>query len=351
MISILRVFPVTISLFALVGCTKTLKVNKVAEQLIFKGAPFEECHASTIVENSPGELMVSVFGGTHEGRDDVSIWLAKYQGGEWGKAEKFAEGVVNDSVRYPTWNPVLFKSDQGRLFLFYKVGPSPREWWGMVRASDDNGSTWGPAKRLPDGILGPIKNKPVQLPNGDILSPSSTEGYTPGGDLSWKIHIERSTDFGNTWELIPVDPDTKFNVIQPSILLLPDHRLQTLSRSKDDYIIQSFSEDNGSTWGPLTQTSLPNPNSGTDAVTLHNGWQMLVYNPMKMGDKTRANRSKLYVAVSKDGLTWDDVLALEDHSSGEYSYPAIIQSSDNKIHITYSDDLTNVKHVVLAIDQ
>jgi hypothetical protein len=38
---------------------------------------------------------------------------------------------------------------------------------------------------------------------------------------NWKVHIERSTDQGKTWQRIPVDPDTEFGVIQPSILLIP----------------------------------------------------------------------------------------------------------------------------------
>ena len=78
-------------------------------------------------------------------------------------------------MRHPCWNPVLFDVPGAGLMLFYKVGPSPQTWWGMVRTSRDSGRTWSEARRLPDGILGPIKNKPVRLADGTLVAGSSTE--------------------------------------------------------------------------------------------------------------------------------------------------------------------------------
>ncbi len=49
------------------------------------------------------------------------------------------------------------------ILLFFKVGPSPSEWWGELTISDDNGISWSPSKKLPEGIIGPVKNKPVLL--------------------------------------------------------------------------------------------------------------------------------------------------------------------------------------------
>ena len=89
-----------------------------------------------------------------------------------------ATGIQPEGPRQPTWNPVLFQPPSGPLLLFYKVGPSARaSWWGMVIRSADAGKTWSQAQRLPDGILGPIKNKPVVLPDGSWLSGSSTEEH------------------------------------------------------------------------------------------------------------------------------------------------------------------------------
>ncbi len=317
--------------------------QKEKEELIFKNPPFAQCHASTIVEISPGKLMAAWFAGTYERHPDVGIYGATQENNTWSKPTLLAEGIINDTLRYPCWNPVLFKAQEGKLFLFYKVGPSPSEWWGMVRTSDNNGKTWSKAERLPNGILGPIKNKPVQLTNGIILAPSSTEL----GE-KWRVHLEKSSDMGKTWQRISVDSTTTLNVIQPSILLYPGNQLQLLCRSKHDRLVESWSRDNGQTWSKLVPTTVRNPNSGTDAVTLKDGRQMLVYNPTTRGKDWADGRAKLAVAISTNGQQWSDIITLENHQTGEFSYPAIIQAQDGKIHITYTYDRKNMKHVVVA---
>lgn len=312
---------------------------------IFENPPFPECHASTIVELSKGKMMAAWFGGTRESNPDVCIWLSTNENGKWSKPEKVADGVIDEKLRYPTWNPVLFKTNEGKLFLFYKVGKNPREWWGEVKTSADNGVTWSKAEKLPEGMLGPIKNKPVQLANGDILYPTSTESIKGG---IWHVHLEKSDKNGKNWQKIPIENDT-FGVIQPSILQYADGRMQLLCRSKQNYVVETWSKDGGKTWGPLKTTSLPNPNSGTDAVTLKNGKQVIVYNPLMKGKQWSNGRQKLNVAVSTDGVNWSDVCVLEDEPKGEFSYPAIIQSSDGLVHITYTNDRKNVRYVVLDL--
>lgn len=323
-----------------------LSLVKKSEVMVYKTPPFKECHASTIVEISKNKFLIAAFGGSKEGKDDVSIWLSHSVGNQWGIPQLIDTGVAADLELYPCWNPVLFQSQAGTLSLFYKVGPSPREWWGMVKTSDDMGKTWSIGKRLPRDILGPIKNKPIQLNDGTILSPSSTETIT-GQGLSWKVHIEKSTDDGNSWIKIPIDPQTKFDVIQPSILQLRDQRLQILCRSRDNSLMQAFSNDNGNTWSSISRSELPNPNSGTDAITLSNGYHLLVYNPTQRG---KNGRSKLSVALSNTGRDWQEVLSLEDEKKGEFSYPAVIESMDGTIHISYTHNRKNIKHVVLELN-
>ncbi|MBC7829017.1 MAG: exo-alpha-sialidase [Chitinophagaceae bacterium] len=317
------------------------KWKKQTEENVFANPPFKECHASTIVELNPGKFMVAFFGGDHERNKNVVIWMTVFENSKWTPPVLVADGIINESLRFPCWNPVLFKSNAGELFLFYKVGPSPQEWWGMVRSSLDDGKTWSDARRLPDGILGPIKNKPLQLSDGTLISPSSTETGT------WKVHIERSTDNGKTWQLVPVDHQTRFEVIQPTLLLYPVNRLQMLCRSDQDRIVESWSNDNGKSWSNLSTTNLFNPNSGIDAVTLKNGWQLLVYNPTIRGREWHNGRGKLHVAVSRNGKDWEEIIILEDGKDKEFSYPAVIQAKDGKVHITYTYDRKNIKHVVL----
>ena len=235
---------------------------------------------------------------------------------------------------------MLFQPKEGPLQLYYKVGPNPVEWWGLLRLSDDNGKTWGEPRRLPDGILGPIKNKPVQLQDGTILSGSSAEGLKVGP--SWQIHFERSRDNGVTWEKIAVEqPATAPASIQPSILFLKDGGLMSVGRTRNAKVFSTVSNDQGSTWSKVDLTDLPNPNSGTDAVTLKDGRHLLIYN------HTAKGRSPLNLAISKDGITWEAALVLEDEPKAEFSYPAIIQSADGLVHVTYTWKRKLVKHAVI----
>jgi predicted neuraminidase len=341
----------SIKKLAFLGCTFLIVGNitaqnmwkKTREELILDNPPFKECHASTLVQTQTGELLISFFGGSEEGEKDVAIWLCNLTGGNKTNLKMVADGVIDNTTRYPAWNPVLFQVNTGKLLLFYKVGPNPREWWGMVKTSNDNGLSWSGPKQLAKGILGPIKNKPVQLKDGTILSPSSTEENWG----KWKVHIETSSDLGDTWSLMQIDTTAAFDVIQPSILEYAKDSLQILCRSKQGNVVQAWSGDNGKTWGPLSKTSLLNPNSGIDAVTLKSGKQVIVYNPELPGKEWYNGRGKLRVAYSLDGRKWKDVAILEDGTKEEYSYPAIIQSRDGLIHITYTYDRKNIKYVVL----
>jgi predicted neuraminidase len=307
---------------------------------VYETAPFPSAHASTIVETKDG-LVAAFFGGTRERAPDVGIWVSRQEGGAWKAPVEVATGVQPDGTRLPCWNPVLFEMPDRTLSLFYKIGPSPQTWWGMVRSSRDNGRTWSEPRRLPDGILGPIKNKPVRLPDGTLISPASTESAERPS--AWRLQFERSSDGGATWTVArPPAPaeGTAIDAIQPSILIHTGGRLQAVGRTRSRHVFETWSSDGGRTWTPVSLTTLPNPSSGTDAVTLRDGRHLLVYNHTSKG------RSPLNVAVSRDGKVWEAALVLEAEP-GEYSYPAVIQSSDGRVHITYTWKRLRVKHVVV----
>src|SRR5712691_3040939 len=309
-------------------------------EFVFETAPFASAHASTIVETREG-LVTAWFAGTREGAADVGIWLSRHLTGKWTHPIEVATGRQPDGGRYPCWNPVLFEAPDKVLMLFYKVGPSPERWWGMVRTSRDSGRTWTDARRLPDGILGPIKNKLVQLSDGTLVAPSSTESSERPS--TWRVHFERTTDAGLTWTAAfpSASADgSPIHAIQPSILVHPGGKLQALGRTRSQRVFETWSGDGGRTWTPISLTPLPNPNSGIDAVTLRNGRHLIVYNHTTQG------RSPLNISVSGDGKTWDAALVLENES-GEYSYPAVIQSSDGHVHITYTWKRQRIRHVVI----
>lgn len=287
-----------------VGIAAAFEADPISKtEFVFETAPFASAHASTIVETADG-LAAAWFAGTREGASDVGIWLSRHVRGTWTMPIEVATGAQPDGGRHPCWNPVLFAAPDNALMLFYKVGPSPDSWWGMVRTSRDSGRTWSDTRRLPVGILGPIK-------------------------MTWTTAA-------------PPDPadGTEIHAIQPSILVHPGGRLQALGRTRSQRIFETWSTDEGRTWTPIALTQLPNPNSGIDAVTLRDGRHLIVYN------HTTRGRSPLNVAVSVDGKTWKAALVLEQ-DPGEYSYPAVIQSADGFVHITYTWKRQRIKHVVV----
>lgn len=328
-------FPLSV-FFALSVVAMAADPGVVKSEFIYEQASFPQCHASTIAE-SKGGLVAAWFGGTKEKHPDVGIWVSRQVEGKWTPPVEVANGVQPGGERWPCWNPVLFQPRDGGLMLFYKVGPDPEKWWGLLRTSHDGGITWGEARRLPDGILGPIKNKPVQLRDGAIVSPTSTE------NAGWQVYFERSEDGGKTWTATPPVNDGKaIGAIQPSILQHPGDRLQAVGRTRGmRQVFEIWSEDGGKTWGEMGLTKLPNPNSGTDAVTLKDGRHLLVYNPVHIG------RSPLCVAVSTAGKTWQAACVLESEPLREFSYPAIIQAADGLVHITYTWRRERIKHVVI----
>jgi len=301
---------------------------------IFEKAPFPSCHASTLVEVEPGTLLAAWFGGKAEGANDVKIWGSVYDGKTWTAPDVWAL-----ETGFPCWNPVLFLSKAKTLMLFYKAGPSPSNWSGYVRRSTDGGKTWGDPQQLPAGLLGPIKNKPIQ--RGDaLLAPTSVESHR-----AWCAWVERSTDDGKTWKRFgPIAvPDKPYGLIQPTLLETADKKtIVALCRSRGiDFICQAISKDGGETWSEAKPTELPNPNSGIDAVHASNGDWYLVYNHTKTG------RSPLNLARSTDdGKTWKTVATLEEEA-GEFSYPAIIQSADGQLHVTYTWNRKHIKYVAL----
>jgi predicted neuraminidase len=215
-----------------------------------------------------------------------------------------------------------------------------------MMVSYDRGRSFRDRRRLPEGIDGPVRCKPILLPNGMLLAGSSTE-YD-----GWRVHFEKVNLFGGlptgTWRRIgPINTKDEFNAIQPTFLTHPGGKLQVLCRTQEGVIATSFSEDEGETWSKMTGIDLPNNNSGIEAVTLADGRHLLIYNHLGAGDTGWGRRSMLNLAVSEDGLTWRRVGILEQEQGAEFSYPAIIQTSDGLVHMTWTWKRQRIKHAVV----
>lgn len=303
------------------------------KEFVFEKAPFPSCHASTVAE-TPFGIVAAWFAGSREGARDVTIWIARRTPGGWTEPVEIARGA-HRGRRYPCWNPVLFQPAEGPLRLYYKVGPTPRRWWGMEMASADGGASWSEPQRLAHGILGPIKNKPIERADGTWLSPSSCERDR------WRVHIERSTDQGATWHRgPPINDGRSFAAIQPCLLDRAADRLQLLCRTRQGAIASAWSADGGRHWSPMAPLPLPNPDSGIDAVMLADGASLLVYN------HAQTARTPLNLALSHDGIDWQALRVIEDEP-GEFSYPALIRGTGDRLHLTYTWNRRRIRYVML----
>lgn len=321
----------------------------VEDEFLYTSAKFPSCHASTIIQADNGDLLVAYFGGQYEGADDVCIWMSRKQrnSSSWYAPVKIANGEPNGILneRKACYNPVLFKMPDGKIVLFFKIGKNVQDWSGWYSVSVDNGMTWSEKQPLPEGFLGPIKNKP-EIIGDKLICPSSTEkGW-------WQIHFEIYDLTAKTWEYIgPIKakkavstmnmPDKKAEpiiCIQPSILKLPNGKLQVLCRTKNGRLATSYSKNGGKKWSKVTLTSLPNNNSGTDAVTLSDGRHALVYNDISTpAGQEMGKRTPLCLLIFDSTMTKQlHKITLEDEPESEYSYPAIIQTPDGYLHITYT---------------
>ena len=329
-------------------------------------------HASTLVELKNGDVLAAWFAGTKEGAPDVAIYTAQFHQGTWSKQREVAR-----ANNVACWNPVLFHTKDGRLWLYYKYGTKPSTWAGARKWSDDEGTTWSAEEHLPNGILGPIKDKPLILSDGTIVSGSSVENE------KWNAWVERSTDNGKTWtkfgpimvpensdipdaaakaaaaETQPADSDdtavhTKLyppakntvGIIQPSVVSLGGQHLRFYARghTRSARIAIADSMDNGKTWSQAHFIDLPNPNSGIDAVRLKDGRIVLVFN------NSYNTRTPLNLAVSSDGEHFKVFKTLED-APGQYSYPAIVQAATGDLMVTYSWRRETIKFVRIPLQQ
>ena len=349
---------------ALAAASIAVAQNKLAGEFIFEpgSAPFPECHASTIVALKDGGLMAAWFGGTKEGAADVAIWGSRRVNGAWT-----APVELEREKGFPSWNPVLFHTRDGRLWLYYKVGPSPSQWAAGRMVSDDEGRTWSKEERLPAGLLGPIRAKPLVLDDGAIVSGSSVEAHE-----TWAAWVERSADGGKTWAKIgPITvsreadaaeppaadppknapgwaadkgPRKYVGIIQPSVISLGGKHLRLYARSRTlaSKVVVADSMDNGMTWTQGRFLDLPQNNSGLDVVRLADGRIIMIFN------NTTVGRTPLNLAVSTDGEHFRVFETLED-AVGQYSYPAIIQTADGGLEMTYTWQRKSIKHVHLPL--
>ncbi|SDI79832.1 Predicted neuraminidase (sialidase) [Alteribacillus bidgolensis] len=342
---------------------------------------FPHNHASNIILLRNGDRLCVWFGGSREGRADISILLSRLNKGsdEWSTPTV----VSNDSERSEQ-NPILFENPNGELWLIYTAQDAVHQDSAVVRCriSNDNGYTWSNVKTLFDKSGSFVRNPPVVLENGDIILPAyyslkSEDGFL-GNDFSV---VKISSDNGKTWTEHEVEKSK--GLVHMSIVRLADDNLVAFFRSrKADYIYRSTSSDYGKTWTTPEKTELPNNNASIQGLRLNNDSIAVIFNNINaemkppvenrppwfdksdmdaVGVKEKENpsaiwgvqRSPLAIAVSEDeGLTWPYIknIVTDVEGNPEFSYPSIEKIEDNKIDITFTNRRDCIRYLSLQKD-
>lgn len=351
-------------------------------QLLF---PLEHWHnhASSIVELPNGDLLVCWYHGSGERTaDDVMILGARKRKGSRNWSSPFP---MEDTPGYPDTNPTLFLDPRERLWLVWPTILA-NEWHTALlkyRISTDylgeGPPRWEigrvlhvtPGDRFRVTVEERLKELASQLPAE--LHPERTRRYLDTNlrnaadkfyrRLGWMTRAHPlmvgenrlllplysdgfsfslmaiSDDGGETWSCST--PLVGLGNIQPTLARRQDGSLVAYMRDNGPApkrMQVSESSDRGETWTPVIDSDLPNPGSGAEVLTLHNGYWALVYNDLEQG------RYSLAVALSDDeGKTWRwkrhlerDPQVDDPRQAGQYHYPSIIQGRDGTLHVTYS---------------
>jgi len=305
---------------------------------------FPSCHCSVIEELANGDLVVGYYAGEGEARPDAAWVLARRRDGE----DAFDSlTIVADTQGKPEGNGILFQTDDGGLIVIYGTmhgrldGPyGPGVRWVTcdlrIKRSEDNGQTWSSVEIIEPELGHVPRCKPIRLDNREILfGTEHKSGYSK---------IWASGDDGKTWEIvasIPGEPNQ-----HPSLIQREDGTIVALLRpsGKHANVLKSISTDYGRTWSPAKPTPLPCPHAALDAVRLIDGRIVMVWN-----DHPRS-RNPLTLAVSEDGGdTWPYKRPLVT-GEGQFHYPAIIQTRDGLLHLTFTNNRRTIDYIVLTPD-
>lgn len=353
-------------------------------------SPMVQNHAAFLEHLDDGSLACLWFGGTLEGKSDISIYGSTLAPG----AERWSPHVrLSDDPDRSEQNPVLWRNGEGVLQLFHTAQPAGNQDECLLRArviSVENGTLRGGEPRDLDLPLGSfVRGRFVRRKDGAWMMPVFRCISRPGQRWNGShdmAGVAASTDEGRTWTLSEV-PGSIGSVHMTIVPLDGDHMVAFYRRRQSDFVGRSESIDGGHTWSAPEMTDVPNNNSSINVIRLTDGRLAMVCNPVsaatsddrrtslydeieKGDDRPDATggcspiwgvpRAPLTLCISTDGgKTWPQ-RRIVDNSSGtclsnnsvdgrnkELSYPYLLEDKDGVLHVAYTYFRRAIKYVRL----
>lgn len=353
----------------------------------------QQCHASNLCILANGDILCAWFGGSQEGKPDISIYMSRLAKGSsnWTEPVK----MTNDNTRSEQ-NPVVFQAPSGELWLLYTSQIAGNQDSAIVkkRVSRDGGSTWGSPTIIFNEPGTFIRQPVVVLENGTWVIPTFKCRTEP--DTRWVGNddiscIRISNNQGQTW--VETEVPNSYGSVHMQIRQMKDKSYLAAFRSRwADNIYLSRSPD-GLNWSEPAPSCLPNPNAGICFDVLPSGRVVIVYNHSskqnavgrreglyddigEAGDNRKnqaskhagkeafwgAPRAPICLGWSDDsGHTWTshvledgDGYCMTNNSeqklNRELSYPSMVTDRDGLIHVAYTHWRQKIKYLQLSAD-
>jgi predicted neuraminidase len=355
-------------------------------------SPMVQNHAAFLATLDDGSLACLWFGGTLEGKSDISIFgsVLASGGASWSPYAQLS----NDPERSEQ-NPVLWKNGNGLWQLLHTAQPAGNQDECLLRAREisfDGNVLSGADPRvigLPLGCF--IRGRFVRRKDGAWMMPIFRCVSRPGQRWNGShdtAAVGISHDEGASWTLHDV-PGSIGSVHMTIVPLDADHMVAFYRRRQSDFVHRSESLDGGMTWSAPQPTDVPNNNSSINVIRLQDGRLAMVCNPtsaatsddrrVSLYDEIEAGddrpdasggcspiwgvpRAPLTLCISDDtGLSWP-LRRIVDTSSGaclsnnsedgrnqELSYPYILEGAAGELHVAYTYFRRAIKYVRLPV--
>lgn len=298
------------------------------------------------------------------------FYIVRPSGDELRSRESADNGMTwgNDRIEFPlpgkAYYAVQVLVDREGEFqaIFHIAGTGPNGHNGRTYDVWHNRTVakrqeWSTPRRIHEGYTGSLRGF-TMLRSGRLLLAMSVAvpqraAAVPGRiDYGWNDAIVMwSDDRGQTWrqsdDRLQVVQDeargrTRYGAVEPHLRELLDGRIWMLIRTKNGFLYESYSSDDGMRWPEPTASRFISSDSPANTVRLKDGRLVLLFNSCQRWDDLRSyaigGREVLHAAISDDdGKTWRGFREVLRDAQGQgkgdrgTAYPWAEETADSRI--------------------